>query len=220
MAAWKQGTDRRQTERFKVAWPGTLTCLCLNHEENVEVTVTEVSTRGARLELKTLKVGPYHIVIGSESSRFTLKVSLPEAALWAPVRIVWYSTDQEKDSFNLGVMFLNTSEEHRAAIQRLLTDVRLETSRSEERKTGLYRAKDFRAIILDVDGTLLDTLQDVADSMNSTLRHFGFPVHDLEKYKYFIGEGIEAFVRRSLPDSAQTDPRSAIPMRRNDAADI
>ena len=96
--------------------------------------MTEVSTTGARLEIETITFGPYHIVIGSESSRFTLKVSLPEAALWTPVRIVWYSTDQEKDSFNLGVMFLHASDEHRAAIKRLLADVRLETSLSEERK--------------------------------------------------------------------------------------
>jgi len=70
----------------------------------------------------------------------------------------------------------------------------------------LYRAKDFQAIILDVDGTLLDTLQDLADSMNSTLRHFGFPVHELEKYKHFVGDGMENLVRRSLPDSAKTGP--------------
>ncbi len=60
---------------------------------------------------------------------------------------------------------------------------------------------------MDVDGTLLDTLQDLADSMNSTLRHFGFPVHELEKYKYFLGDGMENLVRRSLPDSAKTDSR-------------
>ena len=85
--------------------------------------MTEASTIGARLELKTLTFGYYHIVSGSESSRFTLKVSLPEAAIWTPVRIVWYSTDRERDSFNLGVMFLHASEEHRAAIKRLLADV-------------------------------------------------------------------------------------------------
>ena len=123
MADRKLGNNRRQTERFKVAWTGKLTCLFPNHEENVEVKVTEVSTTGARLELKTLTFGPYHIVAVSESSRFTLKVSLPEAAIWTPVRIVWYSTDQERDSFNLGVMFLHASEEHLAAIKRLLADV-------------------------------------------------------------------------------------------------
>ncbi|MGA2027822.1 MAG: hypothetical protein ABSH17_12255 [Syntrophobacteraceae bacterium] len=85
MADWKLDTDRRQTKRFKVVWNGTLTCLFPNHEENVEVKVTAASTTGARLELKTLTFGSYHIVIGSESSRFTLKVSLPEAAIWTPV---------------------------------------------------------------------------------------------------------------------------------------
>ena len=50
-------------------------------------------------------------------------MSLPEAAVWAPVRIVWYTTDQEKDLFNVGVMFVQTSEERRASIERLLADV-------------------------------------------------------------------------------------------------
>ncbi len=119
MAGPKPSRERRHSERFKVGWAGTLTCLFQNYEENVDVLVTEVSAHGARLELKTLKVGPYHIVIGSESSRFTLKVSLPDAALWTPVRIVWYSTDQERDLYNVGVMFLQTSEELRAIIERL-----------------------------------------------------------------------------------------------------
>jgi phosphoglycolate phosphatase len=43
--------------------------------------------------------------------------------------------------------------------------------------------------------------------MNGTLRHFGFPVHELEKYKYFVGDGMENLVRRSLPGSAKSDPR-------------
>ena len=60
---------------------------------------------------------------------------------------------------------------------------------------------------MDVDGTLLDTLQDLADSMNATLSHFGFPVHPVENYRYFVGDGMENLVRRSLPDSAKNDPR-------------
>jgi len=65
---------------------------------------------------------------------------------------------------------------------------------------------NFEAILFDVDGTLLDSLQDLADSMNSTLNHFGFPAHGLEMYKYFVGDGMENLVKRSLPDSARTDP--------------
>ena len=79
----------------------------------------------------------YHIVIGSESSRFTLKVSLPEAALSTPVRIVWYSTDQERDTFNLGVMFLQTSEELQRAIERLLADVAPGTSVPRAENNGI-----------------------------------------------------------------------------------
>ena len=128
MADLKLDRDRRQSERYRVGWSGTLTCIFPNYEEDVVVRVIEVSSIGARLELETLKVGPHNIVIGSESNRFTLKVSLPDAALWTPIRIVWYSTDQDKDSFRVGVMFLQTSEEHRAAIEKLLADVALEAS--------------------------------------------------------------------------------------------
>jgi phosphoglycolate phosphatase len=70
---------------------------------------------------------------------------------------------------------------------------------------SLSDEKKFRAIILDLDGTLLDTLEDLADSMNGALSHFGFPVHPLEKYKHFIGDGMENLVKRSLPGSAKND---------------
>ena len=59
----------------------------------------------------------------------------------------------------------------------------------------------FKAIIFDLDGTLLDTLDDLADSMNAVLKGFGFSRHDISAYKYFIGDGIEKLVERALPDS-------------------
>jgi phosphoglycolate phosphatase len=70
----------------------------------------------------------------------------------------------------------------------------------------LTSVSNFKAVIFDADGTLLDTLQDLADSMNSTLAHFGFPVHETDKYKYFVGDGMENLVRRALPDSFKTNP--------------
>ncbi len=69
------------------------------------------------------------------------------------------------------------------------------------------RAKGFQAVIFDLDGTLLDTIQDLADAMNGTLSHFGFSVHELDKYRYFVGDGMEELVRRTLPDTARSDPR-------------
>ncbi|MFH1760490.1 MAG: HAD family hydrolase [bacterium] len=57
----------------------------------------------------------------------------------------------------------------------------------------------YKAIIFDLDGTLLDTLEDLADSMNQVLSKMRYPVHKTEAYKYFVGDGIEMLVRRVLP---------------------
>jgi phosphoglycolate phosphatase len=65
---------------------------------------------------------------------------------------------------------------------------------------------NFKAVIFDLDGTLLDTLEDIADATNSVLSRFGFPQPDREAYKYFIGEGIETLVRRALPKDKLDEP--------------
>lgn len=57
-----------------------------------------------------------------------------------------------------------------------------------------------RAVIFDLDGTLLDTLGDIADSMNSVLARNGLPVHSRDTYRSFIGEGMDVLVRRALPE--------------------
>ncbi|MHB8763835.1 MAG: HAD family hydrolase [Deferrisomatales bacterium] len=55
------------------------------------------------------------------------------------------------------------------------------------------------AVIFDLDGTLVDSLEDLADSMNAVLTRAGLPGHPLAAYRYFVGEGIEALVLRALP---------------------
>ena len=57
----------------------------------------------------------------------------------------------------------------------------------------------FKGIIFDLDGTLLDSLEDIADSMNLVLKRAGFPTHPVEAYKYFIGDGMDVLVERALP---------------------
>lgn len=62
----------------------------------------------------------------------------------------------------------------------------------------------FKGAIFDLDGTLIDSIEDIADSMNVVLRENGFPEHDLKSYKIFVGNGIKTLVRRALPtDSAE-----------------
>lgn len=68
----------------------------------------------------------------------------------------------------------------------------------------------FRAIIFDLDGTLLNTLEDLANSMNSVLVRFGFPAWEVEKYKYFIGNGIGNLVRKVLPPGSCNEATVAV----------
>ena len=58
----------------------------------------------------------------------------------------------------------------------------------------------YKAVLFDLDGTLLDTLQDITDSVNEALRCLGYPQHKQEAYKYFVGEGREIMAIRSLPE--------------------
>jgi phosphoglycolate phosphatase len=57
----------------------------------------------------------------------------------------------------------------------------------------------YKAVIFDLDGTLLDTMEDIANSVNTGLAGMGFPEHEIEAYKPFIGEGREVLAERSLP---------------------
>jgi phosphoglycolate phosphatase len=64
---------------------------------------------------------------------------------------------------------------------------------------------NFKAVIFDLDGTLLNTLEDLAEATNVVLRDLGYPEHDLQAYKYFVGNGIEPLVKRALPESQRNE---------------
>ncbi len=59
----------------------------------------------------------------------------------------------------------------------------------------------FKAVIFDLDGTLIDSLMDLGNATNRALSRHGFPGHSLADYKYFIGEGAEMLIRYALPES-------------------
>ena len=56
----------------------------------------------------------------------------------------------------------------------------------------------FDAIIFDLDGTLLDTLDDIADSVNAALAAHGHPTYPAESYKHFVGNGLEMLLKRAV----------------------
>ena len=65
----------------------------------------------------------------------------------------------------------------------------------------------WQAVLFDLDGTLLNTLRDLGDSMNQVLEQEGFPTHPLDAYRYFVGDGVDKLVARSLPDHAREPDR-------------
>lgn len=58
----------------------------------------------------------------------------------------------------------------------------------------------YKAIIFDLDGTLINTLDDLASVSNQILSEKGFPTHSLNSYRYFVGDGAAMLIQRVLPD--------------------
>ena len=66
-----------------------------------------------------------------------------------------------------------------------------------------------RAVIFDLDGTLLDTLEDLADSGNAVLRAHGFEPHPVDAYRTFIGNGMINLVRDIFPEKHRPEEGDA-----------
>jgi len=55
-------------------------------------------------------------------------------------------------------------------------------------------------VIFDLDGTLINSLGDIADAMNAVLKDRGHPTHPRDAYRFLVGDGLEMLVRRALPE--------------------
>ncbi len=61
-----------------------------------------------------------------------------------------------------------------------------------------------KLVIFDLDGTLLNTIADLAMATNQALESFGYPAHPVENYRFFVGNGINKLFERALPEEART----------------
>ena len=63
----------------------------------------------------------------------------------------------------------------------------------------------FGGVLFDLDGTLIDSLGDLADATNAAIERRGFPTHPLDAYRRFVGDGARQLVARALPPDAPVD---------------
>lgn len=67
-----------------------------------------------------------------------------------------------------------------------------------------------KAVIFDLDGTLLDTLEDLKSSLNYALKNNGFPEKTLDETRNFVGNGIDKLIERSLPSGITGETREKV----------
>lgn len=71
-----------------------------------------------------------------------------------------------------------------------------------------------KLLIFDLDGTLLNTIADLAESTNQALRLHGFPTHPTQAYRFFVGNGINKLFERVLPEHARS-PENILRIRQS-----
>ncbi len=68
----------------------------------------------------------------------------------------------------------------------------------------------YKAVIFDMDGTILDTLDDLADSVNHSLEKFGFPKRKREEIRTFLGNGMVQLIHLSVPEGTSSEKEAAV----------
>ena len=70
---------------------------------------------------------------------------------------------------------------------------------------NLNTEKTITTIVFDMDGTVLNTLDDLTVSMNYVLEKFGYPGHTVEEYRLFFGNGVKEAFRLALPEDVPSE---------------
>lgn len=68
----------------------------------------------------------------------------------------------------------------------------------------------YSAVIFDLDGTLLNTLEDLTDSVNAALTKCGFPIRTIPEVRSFVGNGIRKLVWRAVPDNTSDEQTETV----------
>jgi phosphoglycolate phosphatase len=63
----------------------------------------------------------------------------------------------------------------------------------------------YQLAIFDMDGTILDTLEDLTDTMNYALKKHGYPLHTIDRIRTFVGNGIPKLIERAVPEGTDAE---------------
>ena len=69
---------------------------------------------------------------------------------------------------------------------------------------------NYELVIFDMDGTILDTLEDLKNSTNYALKQSGYPEHPLENIRQFVGNGIQKLIERAVPEGTSEADRQKV----------
>ena len=72
--------------------------------------------------------------------------------------------------------------------------------------------KEYTTYIFDLDGTLLDTLDDLAASTNYALRQHGMPQHSRDEIRMFVGNGVGRLIARAVPENTPVETYEQVPV--------
>ncbi len=89
-----------------------------------------------------------------------------------------------------------------SAIKSFLED-RLFAVLPKEDRNGGYMMNKTKAVVFDLDGTLLYTLEDLKNAVNYALREKGMPERTLDEVRRFVGNGVRLLMERTIPDGAE-----------------
>jgi len=68
----------------------------------------------------------------------------------------------------------------------------------------------YKLVIFDLDGTVLDTLEDLANAVNAAMEKHGYPCHSIEKVRTMVGNGVANLITRALPEGTDSETHAAV----------
>ncbi len=115
--------DRRGSKRYVVSWDGLIEVIFHDFHGQLPITVVDFSESGVLLNSKQIFLNSRHLIAAGHSPILILKIFSPEGTFESPVEIRWYDWSVEKRLYEIGVKFINSSEENKAMIHKLLQRV-------------------------------------------------------------------------------------------------